>query len=71
MHSANLERLRELSAARSSLPQLASLTTPVFMLQGRRDFAFGLEQAIEAFARDYGVKWPRRWPRWSTTPRSC
>ena len=29
------------------------------------------KQAIEAFARDYGVKWPRRWPRSSTTPRRC
>jgi putative transposase len=28
------------------------------------------KRAVEAFARDYGVKWPRRWPRSSTTPRN-
>jgi putative transposase len=29
------------------------------------------QQAIEAFARDYGSSGPRRWPRWSTTSRRC
>ena len=29
------------------------------------------EQAIKAFARDYGSSGPRRWPRSPTRPRSC
>jgi ABC-2 type transport system ATP-binding protein len=56
LHSTNLQRIRDLAAARSSLPQLGSLTTPVFMLQGRRDFAFGLDQAFQAYARLRGPK---------------
>ena len=31
------------------LTKLASVTTPVFMAQGRRDFLFGIEQAARAF----------------------
>jgi len=43
-------------AARSSLASLAGVTTPVFMMQGRRDFAFGLDQAERAWAQLRGPK---------------
>ena len=39
------------AAARSSLPALKGVQTPVFMMQGRRDFAFGLDQALRASRR--------------------
>ena len=42
--------------ARSSISKLGSVTTPVFMAQGRRDFAFGIEQGTRAFARLKGPK---------------
>lgn len=43
-------------AARSSLASLAGVSTPVFMMQGRRDFAFGLDQAERAWTRLAGPK---------------
>jgi predicted acyl esterase len=43
--SRNLGALRAFAAARSSKQLLSRVTTPVFMLQGRRDFAFDLAQA--------------------------
>ena len=43
-------------AARSSLASLAGITTPVFMMQGRRDFAFGIDQAERAWAQLKGPK---------------
>jgi ABC-2 type transport system ATP-binding protein len=41
---------------RSSLARLGSVTTPVFMAQGRRDFLFGIDQGIRAFQRLKGPK---------------
>jgi pimeloyl-ACP methyl ester carboxylesterase len=52
----NLPRLRQLSADRSTLSQLSGVKTPVFMLQGRRDFAFGIDQAVQAYTRLAGPK---------------
>ena len=43
-------------SARSSLASLAGVTTPVFMMQGRRDFAFGIDQAERAWAQLKGPK---------------
>ena len=43
-------------AARSSLPALKGVRTPVFMMQGRRDFAFGLEHAFAAYRALAGPK---------------
>jgi len=37
------------TAARSSIQKLKGVKTPVFMMQGRRDFAFGLDQAFSAW----------------------
>ena len=51
-----LPQLRALAAQRSSLAKLGQLKIPVLMLQGRRDFAFGLEQAEQAFAKLPGPK---------------
>jgi predicted acyl esterase len=42
--------------ARSSLPALEGVKTPVLMTQGRRDFAFGLDQALDAFRALAGPK---------------
>jgi predicted acyl esterase len=52
----NLAFLRDWGAKRSSLPALRGLRTPVFFMQGRRDFAFGLDQAIRAYAQLAGPK---------------
>ncbi|HEX6724865.1 MAG TPA: CocE/NonD family hydrolase [Gaiella sp.] len=44
------------AAARSSLPALKGVKTPVFMMQGRRDFAFGMEHALNAYRALAGPK---------------
>jgi fermentation-respiration switch protein FrsA (DUF1100 family) len=54
--SGNVSAVRPWAAARSSLAQLGSVTTPVFMAQGRRDFLFGLDQGTRAFTRLAGPK---------------
>jgi predicted acyl esterase len=46
--SRNLAALRAFARARSSRPLLSRVRTPVLMMQGRRDFAFDLEQATTA-----------------------
>jgi pimeloyl-ACP methyl ester carboxylesterase len=43
--SRNLGAIRAWADARSSRSQLGKVTTPVFMFQGRRDFAFDIAQA--------------------------
>jgi ABC-2 type transport system ATP-binding protein len=52
----NLAGVRPWAAARSSLSKLGSVTTPVFMAQGRRDFLFGIDQGVRAFNRLEGPK---------------
>ena len=42
--------------ARSSLSKLGTVTTPVFMAQGRRDFLFGIDQGARAFRQLKGPK---------------
>jgi ABC-2 type transport system ATP-binding protein len=54
--SSNLPALRLLSDERSALPHLPRVTTPVFMMQGRRDFAFGIDQATRAYSTLAGPK---------------
>lgn len=46
--SRNLPRLRAWAAQRSSRAGLGRIDAPVLFLQGRRDFAFGLEQGLAA-----------------------
>jgi len=48
--------VRPFAAARSSITALRTVRTPVFLMQGRRDFAFGLDQAKRAFAALRGPK---------------
>jgi predicted acyl esterase len=52
----NLSAVGPFTAARSSLPALKGVKTPVFMMQGRRDFAFGLDQALNAYRALAGPK---------------
>ncbi len=55
-YSGRLAGVPEFAAARSSLAGLQGLTTPVFLMQGRRDFAFGLGQALQAYRALAGPK---------------
>jgi predicted acyl esterase len=52
----NAAAVRPWAAERSSLFKLGSVTTPVFMAQGRRDFLFGIDQGSVAFQRLRGPK---------------
>ncbi|MFL5941599.1 MAG: alpha/beta hydrolase [Gaiellaceae bacterium] len=54
--SRNLASLRAWSAVRSSRKLLKTVKTPVFMFQGRRDFAFDLAQAKAGYALLKGPK---------------
>lgn len=54
--SRNLAALRDWAAARSSRKLLKTVTTPVFMFQGRRDFAFDIAQAKAGYALLKGPK---------------
>ena len=47
----NLRALRQFAEARSARHLLGRLRAPVLMIQGRRDFAFDMEQALAAFFR--------------------
>jgi fermentation-respiration switch protein FrsA (DUF1100 family) len=73
----NLAAVRAWAAARSSLPALRGNRTPVFLMQGRRDFVFGLDQAKRLYAAFGGPKrlWignhghaPSRFPAADTAP---
>jgi predicted acyl esterase len=52
----NLASVGPFAAARSSLPALRGVKTPVFLMQGRRDFAFGIGQALNAYRALAGPK---------------
>jgi fermentation-respiration switch protein FrsA (DUF1100 family) len=54
--SRNLAALRAWTAVRSSLKLLKTVKTPVFMFQGRRDFAFDIAQAKAGYAQLKGPK---------------
>jgi fermentation-respiration switch protein FrsA (DUF1100 family) len=54
--SRNLGALRAWADARSSLKLLKNVKTPVFMFQGRRDFAFDIAQAKAGYAQLKGPK---------------
>jgi predicted acyl esterase len=54
--STNLAQIHTLTDLRSSSRELGSLRTPTFMLQGRRDFAFGIDQAVNAYVKLKGPK---------------
>jgi predicted acyl esterase len=52
----NPAAVRAFAEQRSVRADLARIRTPVFMVQGRRDYAFDMEEAIRAFARLRGPK---------------
>jgi predicted acyl esterase len=52
----NLPEVRQLLGTRSSLSALSAVTTPSFLFQGRRDFAFDIDQAADAYRRLAGPK---------------
>ena len=52
----NVAAVKQWAAERSSLSKLRSVTTPVFMAQGRRDFLFGIDQGARAFPLLKGPK---------------
>jgi predicted acyl esterase len=52
----NLPGVRQLLGTRSSLNALSAVTTPSFLFQGRRDFAFDIDQAANAYRRLAGPK---------------
>lgn len=54
--STNLGALRAWTRARSSRKLLSKVTTPVFMFQGRRDFAFDIAQAKAGYRLLKGPK---------------
>jgi fermentation-respiration switch protein FrsA (DUF1100 family) len=54
--SRNLSKLRAWADVRSSRKLLSKVTTPVFLFQGRRDFAFDIAQAKAAYALLKGPK---------------
>jgi predicted acyl esterase len=49
--STNLAALQSFTRERSVRHLLDRVRTPVFLIQGRRDFAFDMEQALAAFSR--------------------
>ena len=52
----NLPGVRQLLGTRSSLRFMSAVTTPSFLFQGRRDFAFDIAQATAAYRRLAGPK---------------
>lgn len=56
IHSTNLGAIKALVAPRSAYAKLPSIKTPVYMFQGRVDYAFDVTQAEIGFARIAGPK---------------
>jgi predicted acyl esterase len=52
----DLSAIRPFTDPRSSLGRLTGVRVPTFFMQGRRDFAFGLDQATKAYERLAGPK---------------
>jgi ABC-type branched-subunit amino acid transport system substrate-binding protein/esterase/lipase len=56
LNSTNMGAIKTLVDVRSALGSLSSVRTPVYMFQGRVDYAFDVTQAVNAFARLAGPK---------------
>jgi esterase/lipase len=56
VHSTNVPALKTLADSRSSYAKLPSITTPVYMFQGRVDYAFDVGQALNGYTRIKGPK---------------
>jgi predicted acyl esterase len=52
----NLPKIQTFTRQRSVRNDLGRIRTPVFMIQGRRDYAFDMDQALGAFGRLRGPK---------------
>jgi predicted acyl esterase len=56
LYSRNLRRLQEFARERSVRNDLGKIRAPVFMIHGRRDYAFDMDQALGAYGRLRGPK---------------
>ena len=56
IQSLDMPSIKALVAPRSSYAQLGKVTTPVYMFQGRVDWAFDVTQALTGFSRIKGPK---------------
>jgi esterase/lipase len=56
IHSTNMPALKLLADSRSSYTQLPKIKTPVYMFQGRVDYAFDVTQALNGYNRIAGPK---------------
>src|SRR5437588_4454187 len=56
IHSSNVATLKAVAASRSSIASLGKITTPVYMFQGRVDYAFDVTQAENGFRLVGGPK---------------
>jgi len=54
--STNMATVTALTASRSPLSKLGSVTTPTLLIQGRRDFLFDIDQALAAYNALRGPK---------------
>jgi predicted acyl esterase len=56
VHSTNVAALKVFADSRSSYAKLPSISTPVYMFQGRVDYAFDVGQALNGYTRITGPK---------------
>jgi esterase/lipase len=56
VHSTNIPALKTFAGSRSSYAKLPSIRTPVYMFQGRVDYAFDVGQALNGYTRSAGPK---------------
>jgi len=56
VHTTTVPALKTLADSRSSYAKLPSITTPVYMFQGRVDYAFDVGQALNGYTRIKGPK---------------
>ncbi len=56
IQSTNMPAIQALADARSALPHVGRITTPVYLFQGRVDYVFDIAQASRAFAALRGPK---------------
>jgi hypothetical protein len=56
IHSTGIPALKSFAASRSSYAKLPAIKTPVYMFQGRVDYAFDVGQALNGYTRITGPK---------------
>src|SRR5207247_2583420 len=56
IHSTNMPALKLLADSRSSYARLPKIKAPVYMFQGRVDYAFDVTQAVNGYTRVAGPK---------------